>query len=192
MSVCNSVYETNCKFVTSNAVTQELIMYAHPMLVVSQNSFFGDPIYCHLFFADIFFFILNYMAKNSFSGGIYMASARSDDPAWAHEQVVLGAINLCICVHCNKRIYGDSITRLKYHLVGIESQVEPCKMIPPDVKWQIKQLIKDLTMEKKKRKKLRTDIENFQTFSNDEVEEGDDANPNLSEMNSQTNKILTM
>jgi positive regulator of sigma E activity len=35
-----------------------------------------------------------------------MASAptRSDDPAWAHGQVVVGAKNSSICVHCSKRI----------------------------------------------------------------------------------------
>ena len=56
----------------------------------------------------------------------------------------------------------------------------------------MKQLIEDLTMEKEKRKRLRTDIGNSQTFSNDEAKEGDDANPNFSEMGSQINKRLKM
>eukprot|EP00258_Populus_trichocarpa_P049868 XP_024465887.1 uncharacterized protein LOC18102381 [Populus trichocarpa] len=134
------------------------------------------------------------MAENSSNGASSMASAsaRSDDPAWAHGQVVVGAKNSSICVHCSKRINGGGITRLKYHLAGIKGQVEACKKVPPDVKWQIKQLIKDLTMEKEKRKRLRTDIGNSQSLSNDEVEEGGSANPTLSDIGSKANKRLTM
>ncbi|KAJ7001860.1 hypothetical protein NC653_012061 [Populus alba x Populus x berolinensis] len=121
------------------------------------------------------------MAENSSSGGSSMPSApaRSDDPAWAHGQVVVGAKNSSICVHYSKRINGGGITRLKYHFAGIKGQVEACKKVPPDVKWKMKQLIEDLTMEKEKRKRLRIDIGNSQSLSNDEVEEGDSANPTL-------------
>ncbi|KAJ6907908.1 hypothetical protein NC651_018370 [Populus alba x Populus x berolinensis] len=56
----------------------------------------------------------------------------------------------------------------------------------------IKQLIEDLTMEKEKRKRLRIDIGNSQSLFNDEVEEGDSANPILSDIDSQANKRLTM
>ncbi|KAG6786943.1 hypothetical protein POTOM_008564 [Populus tomentosa] len=107
------------------------------------------------------------MAENSSSGGSSMASAlaRSDDPAWAHGQVVVGAKNLCICVHCSKRINSGGITRLKYHLA------------------------EDLTMEKEKRKRLRIDIGNSQSLSNDEVEEGDSVNPTSSDIGSQANLI---
>ncbi|KAJ6916720.1 hypothetical protein NC652_019209 [Populus alba x Populus x berolinensis] len=70
---------------------------------------------------------------------------------------------------------------LVYHLAGIKGQVEACKKVPPNVKWQMKQLIEDLTMEKEKRKRLRIDIGNSQSLSNDEVEEGDNANPTLSD-----------
>ena len=94
--------------------------------------------------------------------------------------MVFGARNSCICVHCSKQINGSGITRLKYHLIDIKGQVEPYKKVPPNMKWKMKQLIEDLTMEKEKRNRLRTDIRNSQIFSNDEVEEGDDANPNLS------------
>ena len=142
----------------------------------------------------LFFFRSNYMAENSSNGASSMASAsaRSDDPAWAHGQVVVDAKNSSICVHCSKRINGGGITRLKYHLAGIKGQVEACKKVPPDVKWQMKQLIEDLTMEKEKRKRLRTDIGNSQSFSNDEVEEGGSANPTLSDIGSKANKRLTM
>ncbi|KAJ6975638.1 hypothetical protein NC653_031465 [Populus alba x Populus x berolinensis] len=120
------------------------------------------------------------------------APARSDDPAWAHGQVVIDAKNSSICVHCSKRINGGGVTRLKYHLAGIKGQVEACKKVPPDVKWQMKQLIEDLAMEKEKRKRLRIDIGNSQSLSSDEVEKGDSVNPTLSDIGSQANKRLTM
>ncbi|KAJ6907906.1 hypothetical protein NC651_018370 [Populus alba x Populus x berolinensis] len=68
------------------------------------------------------------MAENSLSGASSMASAlvRSDDLAWAHGQVVVGAKN--------SRINGGGITRLKYYLAGIKGQVEACKKVPPNVK----------------------------------------------------------
>ncbi|KAJ6907909.1 hypothetical protein NC651_018370 [Populus alba x Populus x berolinensis] len=47
-------------------------------------------------------------------------------------------------------------------------------------------------MEKEKRKRLRIDIGNSQSLFNDEVEEGDSANPILSDIDSQANKRLTM
>nr|TKS15721.1 hypothetical protein D5086_0000029670 [Populus alba] len=110
------------------------------------------------------------------------APARSDDPAWAHGQVVIDAKNSSICVHCSKRINSGGFTRLKYHLAGIKGQVEACKKVPPDVKWQMKQLIEDLAMEKEKRKRLRIDIGNSQSLSSDEVEKGDSVNPTLSDI----------
>ena len=127
------------------------------------------------------------MAENSSSGGSSIASApaRTDDPAWAHGQVIVGTKNLCKYVYCNKQINGGDITRLKYHLTGIKGQVEACKKVPAYIKWQMKQLIDDLTMEKDKRKRLRINIENSQSFSNDEVEECDNDNPHLSDMSSQ-------
>ena len=64
--------------------------------------------------------------------------ARSEDPACAHARVVPEAKNNTICLYCNKLIKGGGITRLKYHLAGIRSQVELCKSSPDDVKWQMK------------------------------------------------------
>ena len=56
----------------------------------------------------------------------------------------------------------------------------------------MKQLIEDLTMEKEKIKRLRIDIGNTQSLSNDEVEEGDIANPTFSDIGLQENKRLTV
>uniref|UniRef100_A0A6N2K815 BED-type domain-containing protein n=1 Tax=Salix viminalis TaxID=40686 RepID=A0A6N2K815_SALVM len=123
------------------------------------------------------------MAENSSSCGtsMYSAPTRSDDPAWAHGQVVPGVKNASICIYCNKRINGGGVTRLKYHLAGIKGEVEACKKVPPEVKWQMKQM-------KERRKRIRTDIGNSQSASNDEeIAEGDAANPR-----SQTSRRTTV
>uniref|UniRef100_A0A6N2MSJ5 BED-type domain-containing protein n=1 Tax=Salix viminalis TaxID=40686 RepID=A0A6N2MSJ5_SALVM len=135
------------------------------------------------------------MAENSSSGGtsMYSSSTRSDDPTWAHGQVVPGVKNASICIYCNKRINGGGDTRLKYHLAGIKGEVEPCKKVPPEVKWQMKQLVDDMTMEKERRKRIRTDIEKSQSASNDEeIEEGDAANPRSGDIHSQTSRRMTV
>uniref|UniRef100_A0A6N2MQE4 BED-type domain-containing protein n=1 Tax=Salix viminalis TaxID=40686 RepID=A0A6N2MQE4_SALVM len=135
------------------------------------------------------------MAENECGGGTSISSSSmiADDPAWAHGQVVAGSKNASICIHCNKRISGGGVTRLKYHLAGIKGQVEPCKKVPADVKWQMKQLLEDMTTEKEKRKRVRTDIGTYQSASNDEeVGEGDAANPHSGDSRSQTNRGLTV
>uniref|UniRef100_A0A6N2KSH8 BED-type domain-containing protein n=1 Tax=Salix viminalis TaxID=40686 RepID=A0A6N2KSH8_SALVM len=75
------------------------------------------------------------MAENSSSGGTSIASApaRSDDPAWAHGQVVAGVKNASICIYCNKWINGGGVTRLKYHLAGIK---EPGLLDGEDISWE--------------------------------------------------------
>uniref|UniRef100_A0A6N2LQL2 BED-type domain-containing protein n=1 Tax=Salix viminalis TaxID=40686 RepID=A0A6N2LQL2_SALVM len=116
------------------------------------------------------------MAENSCSGGtsMYSAPTRSDDPTWAHGQVVPGVKAASICIYCNKRINGGGVTRLKYHLAGIKGEVEACKKVPPEVKWQMKQMVDEMTTEKERRKRIRTDIGNSQSASNDEeIAEGD-------------------
>ena len=50
-------------------------------------------------------------------------------------------------------IRGGGITRHKYHLAGILGDVEACKKVFEDAKWQIKQLIEDLKKNKQKKKK---------------------------------------
>ena len=56
---------------------------------------------------------------------------------------------------CCKVIRGGGITRLKCHLAGIPGDVEACKKVSEDVKWQMKQLIEDLKKNKHKKKKKR-------------------------------------
>lgn len=124
---------------------------------------------------------------------MYSAPTRSDDPAWAHGQVVPGVKAASICIYCNKRINGGGVTRLKYHLAGIKGEVEACKKVPPEVKWQMNQLVDEMTMEKERRKRIRTDIGNSQSASNDEeIAEGDAANPRSGDIRSQTSRRTTV
>ena len=78
------------------------------------------------------------------STSVASAPARSDDPAWAHAHAVPNAKNNTICLHCNKLIKGGGITRLKYHLAGIRGQVEPCKKVSSNIRFQMKQMIEDM------------------------------------------------
>ncbi|GJM86977.1 hypothetical protein PR202_ga02886 [Eleusine coracana subsp. coracana] len=87
-----------------------------------------------------------------------LAPVRSDGPAWAHAKVVVGFRNKTICLHCGNKIGGGGITRLKYHLAGQKGQVEECKKVPPDVKWQMKQLIVEIDVNENRRKRTRDDI----------------------------------
>ena len=86
------------------------------------------------------------MTENQSSVASSLA-VKSKDPTWAYGRAVSDARN---------KIRGEGIIRLKYHLVGIPGDVEACKKVSKDAKWQMKQLIEDLKkskQEKKKRKK---------------------------------------
>ncbi|KAI8008728.1 hypothetical protein LOK49_LG07G00872 [Camellia lanceoleosa] len=88
---------------------------------------------------------------------IASAPAKFDVPAWAHAKMVMGNNNNTICLYCNKHIGGGGITRLKYHLARIKGEVDPCKKVPPDVKWQMKQLLEEYKREKERRQRVRNE-----------------------------------
>ncbi|KAG6654115.1 hypothetical protein CIPAW_05G123500 [Carya illinoinensis] len=75
------------------------------------------------------------------------APARSEDPAWSHARVVPGARNSTQYLYCSKIIRGGGVTRLKHHLGGISGDVEACKKVPDDIKWQMKELKRKLSLE---------------------------------------------
>ena len=80
-------------------------------------------------------------------------AVRFEDPAWAYGRAVPDARNNTQCTFYCKMIRGGGITRLKYHFAGILGDVEACKKVSEDVKWQMKQLIEDLKKSKQKKKK---------------------------------------
>jgi len=75
------------------------------------------------------------------SGSGSTPTSKSDDPAWAHGQVVLRKRNNTICVYCQKHLAGGEITQLKEHLAEIKGNVAACKRVPNEVKWHRKQLL---------------------------------------------------
>ncbi|KAG6653033.1 hypothetical protein CIPAW_05G046600 [Carya illinoinensis] len=86
------------------------------------------------------------------------APARSEDPAWSHARVVPGARNSIQCLYCSKIIRGGEVTRLKHHLGGILGDVETCKKVPDDIKWQMKELANEMKKNKEKKRKLSLEI----------------------------------
>ena len=100
------------------------------------------------------------------------APARSEDPACAHARVVPNAKNNTICLHCNKLIKRGGITRLKYHFAGIRGQVEPCKKVSYDIRFQMKHMIEDLKKAKQTKKRIQSKIGN--PYDVDEEEEEED------------------
>ena len=87
------------------------------------------------------------------SASVASTPARSEDLTWAYAHAVPNAKNNTICLHCNKLIKRDGITRLKYHLAGIRGQVEPCKKVSSDIRFQMKQMIEDLKKSKQTKKR---------------------------------------
>ncbi|XP_042974622.1 uncharacterized protein LOC122306256 [Carya illinoinensis] len=87
-----------------------------------------------------------------------LAPVRSEDPTWAHARAVPGARNNTECLYCNKIIRGGGITRLKYHLTEIPDNVEACKKVSEDVKWQMKELLDEMKRSKEKKRKISSEI----------------------------------
>ncbi|XP_060667885.1 uncharacterized protein LOC132799608 [Ziziphus jujuba] len=66
-----------------------------------------------------------------------MASGGSRrDPAWEHDFPIEGNKSGTICKYCNRVMKSGGVTRLKYHLSGIDPShnVQPCGQVPPKVK----------------------------------------------------------
>ncbi|KAG6532149.1 hypothetical protein ZIOFF_005987 [Zingiber officinale] len=126
-------------------------------------------------FQLIFSVLVDYqdMADTSSSSSLSISSipARSRDPAWQYGIAVEGHRSSIICVICNKTIRGGGITRLKYHLAGIEGNVKACKKVSDDVKWQMKQLINSLNKKQEQRKRLRNEIGGSSSASVNDREE---------------------
>ncbi|XP_060668905.1 uncharacterized protein LOC132800031 [Ziziphus jujuba] len=74
-----------------------------------------------------------------------MASGGSKrDPAWKHDFPIDGNKSGTICKYCNRVMKSGGVTRLKYHLNGIDPShnVQPCGQMPPEVKKFIIDLLK--------------------------------------------------
>ena len=121
----------------------------------------GDPAWAHALVGISF-------------ASVASAPATSEDPAWAYAHGVPNAKNNTICLHCNKFIKGDGITRVKYHLAGIRGQVEPCKKVSSNIRFQMKQMIEDLKKSKQTKKRIQLEIGNPYDVDEEEEEDKDD------------------
>ncbi|KAI8572767.1 hypothetical protein RHMOL_Rhmol01G0225900 [Rhododendron molle] len=54
----------------------------------------------------------------------------------------------------SKHLKGGGITRLKQHLAGVKGEVEACKNVPMDVKWQMNQTLEGYKQEKERRERI--------------------------------------
>ncbi|XP_040995981.1 uncharacterized protein LOC121242146 [Juglans microcarpa x Juglans regia] len=100
-----------------------------------------------------------------------LALIRLEDPAWAHARAVPGARNNTECLYCNKVIRGGGITRLKHHLAEIPGDVEACKNVSEDVKWQMKELLDEMKKNKEKKRKIRSEIEGDIDLTSDDIDD---------------------
>ncbi|XP_058732906.1 uncharacterized protein LOC131604488 [Vicia villosa] len=92
---------------------------------------------------------------------IQLRSSRGKtDIAWAHcKQVEEKGKLVNLCIHCNKIIRGGGINRFKRHLAGITGEVEPCKKVPPDVQYQMKQNLDEVSNKRRKTQAQNLDVD---------------------------------
>lgn len=63
----------------------------------------------------------------------------SEDPAWKYHHLIdANKKNMLVCNFCNL-ISSGGIYRAKYHLIGGNKNVKPCKICPEEVKQEIRQ-----------------------------------------------------
>ena len=83
-----------------------------------------------------------------------MASGGSRrDPAWEHGEQIPSNKNGSICKYCRLTMKSGGVTRLKYHLSGMDpgNNVLRCEFVPTEVKAYIKSLLMNKQKEKAKK-----------------------------------------
>ena len=73
------------------------------------------------------------------------------DPAWEHvsEERYANGRKTLICLYCKKIAKGGGIHKMKQHLAGVKGDIGPCKSIPPDVRFQMKNSLQEFLNSKK-------------------------------------------
>lgn len=122
-----------------------------------------------------------------------MASGGSRrDPAWEHGEQIPSNKNGSICKYCRLTMKSGGVTRLKYHLSGMDpgNNVLRCESVPTEVKAYIKSLLMNKQKEKAKkahvmeevRAELRGELIGSQDDSDDEGIVYPDENMTLEEL----------
>ncbi|KAL0288458.1 UNVERIFIED_CONTAM: hypothetical protein Sradi_7097100 [Sesamum radiatum] len=112
------------------------------------------------------------------------------DITWNHviEKLIDGKKIIC-CLYCGKVSTGGGINRMKQHLVGKKGEIRPCQKVPPDVRYQMEQSIKEI-IEKKRENQERYIVEN--PYGSHAVERGDlDDYDEIEEIRKQEHDITT-
>ena len=75
------------------------------------------------------------------------------DPAWEHGDPIDGNKHGTICKYCGRVMKSGGVTRLKYHLSGLDpgNNVQQCNNVPPEVKAFITTLLKNKKHQKEKK-----------------------------------------
>ncbi|KAF7152143.1 hypothetical protein RHSIM_Rhsim01G0170300 [Rhododendron simsii] len=104
-------------------------------------------------------------------------------------KLVLGKKNNTICLFCNKHLKGGGITRLKQYLAGLKGEVEACKNVLMDVKWQMNQTLERYKQEKVRRERISKAVGEGTSYQAlDEEEEESSLDRRTSEDTSWTKK----
>ena len=83
-----------------------------------------------------------------------MASGgRGRDPAWEHALPNPDSKQGSICKYCGLVMKGGGVTRLKYHLAGVDPRhnVQRCNSVPPEVKQHITAMLDHKQHQKNKK-----------------------------------------
>src|ERR1051325_8353721 len=81
------------------------------------------------------------------------------DIAWAHCTNSHDGKSL-VCIYCHKSFGGGGIHRVKQHLAGIVGNVEICKKVPAEIRFQMKQNINE-----RSKKRKTSDVDESESFS---------------------------
>ena len=90
------------------------------------------------------------------------------DPAWEHRDPIDGNEHGTICKYCGRVMKSGGVTRLKYHLSGLDpaKNVQRCDSVPPEVKAFIRTLVKN---KKQQQEKITQGMENIRAGLRGEV-----------------------
>ncbi|KAM2916542.1 hypothetical protein FF1_045441 [Malus domestica] len=96
------------------------------------------------------------------------SGATKRDPAWEHGDPIDGNKHGTICKYCGRVMKSGGVTRLKYHLSGLDpaKNVQRCDNVPPEVKAFISTLLKN---KKQQKEKITQGMENIRAGLRGEV-----------------------
>lgn len=82
--------------------------------------------------------------------------------AWGHCKEILeastnGNKKKLVCLYCGKIFAGGGINRIKQHLEGLKGEVDPCRKVPLDVRFKMKENLDNFTAKEHKTQEVLED-----------------------------------